>query len=121
MDKKTPPKVSSYSDELKKYVAQEICEGRLGWREAQIKYGIRSPGSIGRWVNKHKQGWVILPKIDSTIHLKKEDLHNLVVQLKKQLKYSQVQNKVYESIITNAEKELKIDIRKKSFTNQSKK
>lgn len=121
MDEKIVKKELSYTDDLKKHVAQEICNGKISWREAQAKYGISSQGTIGRWVKQYKKGWVILPAIENTIHLKKEDLHSLVRQLKNQLKYSQVQIKVYESIINNAEKELKIDLRKKSFTKQSKK
>lgn len=112
-------KKTEFSEEFKKNVAEEVAECRISWRDAQIKYGISSQGTIGRWVKKYKHGWVNLPKNHTDIPMKKEDLHNLVLQLKKQLKYSQVQNVVYEKIIDNAEKELKINLRKKPFTKQS--
>jgi transposase-like protein len=110
-----------YSEELQWHIAKEICQKKINWRDAQVEYGIKSPGSIARWVRRYKKGWVISSQPESITHLKKEDLQSLVTQLKKQLKHSRVQNQVYEAVIKNAEKELNIDIRKKSFTKRSKK
>lgn len=121
MRKKKAQKKFSYSDEFKEQVAKEICDGKIAWRDAQIKYGISSQGTLGRWVKKFKNGWVSLSTKDNTVNLKKEDLSSLVVQLKKQLRHAQTRNVVYEAIINNAEKELRVDIRKKSFTKRSKK
>ncbi len=53
--------------------------------------------------------------------LSKEELEKKVKDLEKQLSYEKMKSEVLDTMINIAEKELKISIRKKSNTKQSKK
>ncbi|MEL7005267.1 MAG: transposase [Bacteroidota bacterium] len=108
-----------YSDQVKLEVAQGIVEKTLTWKQAQIKYGIKSPGSIGRWVEQYKQGYfVVSPPMKEAETLSYEALLHQVRNLKKQIRQREIQVYALGKIIDITEQDLQIDIRKKYGTGQ---
>jgi transposase-like protein len=128
MNKKKLTKTTkkSYSPFEKRKIVEEVRSGFYSFTQAREKY-ILSKTKFRKW-----NRWYF--KIRLLRHFKakplpmKKTTNQEVEQLKKQLLEAQalneklqLKNRALETMVTIAEKELNIDIRKKSGTKQSKK
>ena len=123
--------------ELKDQVIQEYLATGCGYRKLQAKYGI-SRTTICKWVQVY-QGIHNLPPTDlqqkhyiSPMEQKEKNkqagiteneaaLLEKIATLEKQLAHQELRAEVLDTLITVAEKQLNISIRKKPGTQQSSK
>lgn len=132
MEHKTK-RVKRYTQRFKQELISEILSGALSRREARIKYGV-SWMSIARWC--HSFGVVSgVEKIDLLLGSMEskdqkpdlplpEDVEGLKQRLREmevRLRAAEMRAQAAEFIIDIAEKDLGLDIRKKSGTKQSRK
>ncbi len=123
---------TSYSEEFKLKVVQEVLSGQLTKNEANQKYGIKGHSRILTWIKiyenkfgKTKNNSYIAPCNSSLMTEKEIAEFELLKQenekLKEQLSFASMRVIALETLIDVAEKELKINLRKKCSTKQSKK
>ena len=110
----------------KQEIIKEYLLGHLGYRELSKKHGI-SRSAINRWVmdfqGKPRSSSRQLKGVNSPLMKKdksKTDLPKDVELLQKELIKERLRNKLLSAMIDVAEEELKIPIRKKYGTKQSK-
>ena len=121
-----------YSDEERIIIIEEFLEGGISKTALWRKYtgNNEEHGQLFRWMRQ--LGYDVkrkVPKlVSSSISMKKESrdkksekvqLEERIKQLEKALIDSELRASAFNTMITIAEKELKINIRKKSFTKQS--
>ena len=118
---------SQYSDEFKKQAVEAYLEGEDDQRLVASRFGV-SQTSLNLWLKKYLSDQE--PKGDEdklTSDMKKKaekgnkELEQRVKELEKALEEERLKRIGYQTMIDIAEKELKIDIRKKSDTRQSEK
>lgn len=123
--------------ELKDQIIQEYLNTGCGYRKLQAKYGI-SRTTICKWVQVYQGVHNLQPTHSQQKHYinpmaqkaKKEQagtseneaaLLQKIAALEKQLEHQQLKVVVLDTLITVAEKQLNISIRKKPGTQQSEK
>lgn len=109
-----------YSNSLKKEVIREVQSGLLSKAEARRKYDISGSSSIIEWIRKFDSK---LPDNRKIMDYKKSDKDALIKRIKeleRQLEDEQMRSFGLSKMIDIAEDQLKITIRKKSVTKQSK-
>ena len=109
-----------YSESLKRDVVREILDGHISKAEAKRKYGIRGCGCIISWIRKFADTDSQESKMDYSKADKKE-LIKRIKELERKLEDEQIRSFGYNKIIDIAEEQLKVSIRKKPGTKQSKK
>lgn len=130
--KKRPTPATFYSDEFKKKVITEYLESDLTKREILDKYEIRANSAIQEWMRKFgitdpygKKDYLGLPnsnrlkkkKTDlSEVELENYALNKRIRELEKLLGEEKIRSEMYSRVIEIAEKDLKLNIRKKSDT-----
>ena len=111
----------SYSKSLKEEVVREVLSGNISKAEAGRKYDIRGHAAVIKWIrNFEGQGSQSKSKI---MDYKKSDTDALIKRIKeleRQLEDEQMRSFGLSKMIDIAEDQLKISIRKKSDTKQSK-
>lgn len=123
---------TSYSEEFKLKIVQEVLSGQLTKKEANEKYGIKGHSRISTWIKiyENKFGNIInnsyIGTDNSSLMSEKEKaefelLKQEYEKLKEQLSFASMRVIALETLIDVAEKELKINLRKKCSTKQSKK
>jgi transposase len=121
-----------YSEEFKLKVVQEVLSGQLTKAQANRKYGIKGSSRILDWIKKHgnKFGKVknnSYIEADNSFLMTESDNTELELikqendKLKKELSFASMRVIALETLIDVAEKELKINLRKKCSTKQSRK
>jgi transposase len=122
--------VRYFSEAFKRQVCEEYVRGTATKMDIQRKYNIKFKSALITWLRNF--GFEEKPKL-RTIQLDntpqqlmavppketQEQLARRVKELEKQLEEAQLRAMAYSTMIDIAEKELKIDIRKKSDTKQS--
>ncbi len=120
--------------DIKKECVREYLEDGISYRELSKKYGV-SRTTINKWVLVH-QGIYNLPrshkqisydlqqktlgkKSKQIIKPDQSELEKKIAVLEKQLEWEKLKSHALDTMITVAERELKIDIRKKPGTKQS--
>lgn len=123
--------------ELKDQIIQEYLTTGCGYRKLQAKYGI-SRTTICKWVNIYQgihnlpptdlqQSYYIRPMEQKKKNTKESVAENeaalllKIATLEKQLAHQELRAEVLDTLITVAEKQLNISIRKKPGTQQSRK
>lgn len=121
-----------HNSEIKRDVVNEYLIGAGTCRELGKKYGV-SYRSVSRWVRAYDSSIreealyakaATLPGMHKEDEIKKQaapDQAAEILELKKQLEAERLHNKLLTAMIDIAEEELKIPIRKKYGTRQSKK
>jgi transposase-like protein len=113
---------------LKARIVREILNGSIGHREASRKYNIHRT-MLAKWVEKASVDGLLNGKqetstngLPSEMSSKQTDkvLLSKVKALTKELQYAQLKISGLETMITVAEEDLKIKIRKKRGSKQSK-
>jgi transposase len=110
-----------YEDSLKRKVLDDIQSGNISKEEARRKYKIRGHSTILKWFRnlEHPEN---LSRIMTKEYEKvdKEALIKRIKELERQLEDEKLRAEGYSKMIDIAEEQLKITIRKKSTTKQSK-
>ena len=120
----------SYSVNFKQLVVQEYESGSLNKDQLQRKYDIRGNDCIQSWLRKY--GKLVYPKYTSIGRPMKDQeqqrIKELEAELKqenraleKKLKEAELELAAYKKFVEIAERELNIEIRKKSGARQSRK
>ena len=119
-----------YSYSFKIQVVQEIERGEASTTSAQRKYGIQSRSTVMNWLRKYgsfdwyNQTPSNMPKTPEQKLMELEQKVRLLEKQKKQLEHQLEQSDkksiLFDMMIELAEKEYKIDIRKNSSPEQSK-
>ena len=116
---------------FKDQIIHEYLNTGCGYRKLQEKYGI-GLATICRWVQAYqgvhnvartvlqqKHYFSAMNKEKHSVSEREKDLLEKISSLEKQLKHQQLKAEVLDTMITVAEKELNISIRKKPGTQQS--
>jgi transposase-like protein len=109
-----------YSESFKRDVVREILNGHLSKAEAKRKYNIKGSSSILNWIRKFEESNRQKPKMDYH-NLDRTDLIKKIKELERQIEDEQIRSFGYNKMIDIAENQLKVSIRKKPDTKQSKK
>lgn len=123
-------KVKRYPDELKLKVVQEYLTTGQGIKELMAKYNIEGVNTIGKWVKKYSSSQPDEAKIErdrimskanqkpSEKSKKQLELEAKIAALEKELSHEKLRSEALSTLIEVAEKELKVDIRKKPGAKQ---
>ena len=110
----------TYSESLKREVVREVKAGLISKHEARRKYGIRGNSSVSVWIRKFEGQTTNTSRLMNYNKSNKEDLIRHIKELERKLEDEQLRAEGYSKMIDIAEDQLKITIRKKSDTKQSK-
>jgi transposase len=111
-----------YPESLKREVVREILSGHISKEEARRKYEISASSSlINEWISKFERSGRSNKNLMDYNKLDKEELIKLIKELERKLEDEQIRSLGYSKMIDIAEEQLKISIRKKPGTKQSKK
>ena len=128
MIKKVRKRIGSprtYSEEFKQKILRAIIEDGLMPTEIVRRFGVKNESTVRNWINKYSQNLLSLPEkqvnTSDMQELSKEELEKKVKDLEKQLSYEKMKSEAFDTMINVAERALKISIRKKLNTKQSKK
>lgn len=119
----------TYSEELKKQAVFKVLSGAMRKSEAVLEYGICSPTSLDRWLERYGHG-ILSEHQELLQHMgtrkKKEAfkgempeleaLQRELAEANKRVRAAELRAEAYSLMIDLAEKELKVSIRKKSNT-----
>ncbi|NWJ50042.1 MAG: transposase [Bacteroidetes bacterium] len=110
-----------YSDKFKRSLVQKVEDGKIGKKEAELKYGIKGHASINGWIQKY--GYLsqrtMKAKTGNTEPVKSlQELEAENHRLRKDLDMEQLRNRALNVMIDIAEKQFKIPIRKKPGAKQ---
>lgn len=123
-------KLKFFTDQEKLQIVTEVMEGRITKEEARYKYDIPGNCSVLYWMRKfsgitnYRQQPIKEVILDVSNIERQKELEALKVQiemLKKQLSYEQLRADTFDTMITIAEQEFSINIRKKSGAKQPRK
>ncbi len=106
-----------YSRAFKIMVLNEVRSGSISKTEASRKYGIKGHSTISKWMRKLDEK---KPKLDLMKPLEQSSYESRIRELEAALAHEKLRSKALEEMINIAESELKIQIKKKLDTKQSK-
>lgn len=128
-NKKRPNPATFYSEEFKKKVITEYLETDLTKRELLDKYGIKANSALQEWMRKFgitdpyaKKDYIGLTNVNrlkkkkpelSEVELESYALNKRIRELEKLLSEEKIRSEMYSRVIEVAEKDLKLNIRKK--------
>lgn len=115
-----------YSEDLKRKIAKEYLSGAASYRVLAEENGLRNKDVVKEFVKWYRRKLATEPSFETSMSKVKKDKpypsHDdrdlEIAKLREQLKLAALKTEMLETMIDVAEKELKIDIRKKSGTNQ---
>jgi transposase len=109
---------NAFSEAFKRQVISEVLSGRLTKEQARKQYRIKGKSAVLNWIRKFDlSNPVYMPDKPSDT----KELQAKIKKLEQELEDAQFKAEAYSTMIDIAERELKISIRKKSNTKQSKK
>ena len=107
-----------YEESFKRWLAQQIANGRMTREQAVIEFNV-PPNFIWKLTKKYQDELPLtLPVMTEEEKKKLEKQQQRIKELEKQLQDVQVKNIALEALIDVAEKDLKINIRKKPGAKQ---
>ena len=109
------------SESFMRMVVKEVLDGHLSKAEANRKYGLKGSSQILYWIRKFEQEGSHSPKPMDYDKLDKKELIKRLKELERKLEDEQIRSFGYSKMIDIAEEQLKVPIRKKPDTKQSKK
>lgn len=116
-----------YPEELKRKIGKSYLSGEASYGVLAKENGLKNKDVVKEFVKWYRRKLATESNFDLEVPLNKNSFCDRtegdtqlseLAKLKKQLKESQLKNEMLETMIDVAEKELNIDIRKKSGTNQ---
>ena len=111
--------IKFYSDSFKREVVREVKSGLLSKAEARRKYDIPGSSTIIGWIRKFDGKTTDYRRIMDYKKSDKEALIKRIRELERKLEDEQIRSEGLSKMIDIAEEQLKITIRKKSATKQS--
>jgi len=117
----------SYLDSIEKLlIIEEVLRGKISKEGARQKYKIKGKSAILKWMRKfglagYKQLPAYFERMKEEEKSDQEALLKRIRELERKLEDAEIKAFGYSRMIDIAERELKISIRKKQFTKQSKK
>ncbi len=112
-----------YPDELKRKIGKSYLAGEASYSILAEENGLKNKDVVKEIVKWYRRKLATEPIFTSQVVPEKPepssaDQATEIAELKKQLQLSQLKNEMLETMIDVAENELKLNIRKKSGTNQ---
>lgn len=110
-------RVNVFTDETRIAVVQEYLQGDKTQEELMLKYNIRGKACITNWMRKfgvYPMSTIPSMKEPTKKRVKEQQLEQKIRQLESDLKKEQLRSIALSTMIDIAERNLKIDIRKKS-------
>lgn len=108
-----------YSEALKRRAIQEVLSGNISRREANRRYGIKGHSTISKWICNLEVHDPFNNLIMDNEKFSKDDLIKRIKELEDRLESEKLRSDGLSKMIDIAENLLKISIRKKSGTKQS--
>jgi len=109
----------SYSESLKREVVRELKLGNISKEEARRKYDIKGHSALLKWIRNFDGKPTDYHKFMDYKKSDQEALIKRIKELERQLEDEQIRAEGLSKMIDIAEEQLKITIRKKSTTKQS--
>jgi transposase len=124
--KRSGPQQLFYTEAFKQKIVNEVLNGKLSKRQAQLIYGIKGNATILYWINQSRglRGYekrttplANFAEMKKSIHDKKLEEENK--ELKELLRVAELRADLWQHAIEIAEKKFNIDIVKKHGAQQS--
>lgn len=112
---------SKYETSFRRWLVCEIESKRMGIQEARIRFNLpyRFSENYGHWQRKYSDDIVLtLPHMSAKDRVNNQELDKRVRELEKQLELAQMKIVALNTVIDIAEKDYKLEIRKKSGPKQ---
>jgi len=109
--------LSKYETSFRRWLVCEIESGRMSWQEARSRFNMprRFDTAYKVWQQKYADEIVLtLPLMSAEDRIKNQELEERVRELEKQLELAQMKVVALNTVIDIAEKNYKLEIRKKS-------
>ena len=113
--------LSNYETSFRRWLVVEIESGRMSWQEARSRFKLphRFDKPYKLWQEKYSEDIVLtLPLMSAKDRTNNEELEKRVKDLEKQLELAQMKIVALNTVIDIAEKDYKLEIRKKSGPRQ---
>jgi hypothetical protein len=113
--------LKQYETSFRRWLVQEIESGRMSWQEARSRFNLpfRFDLTYKDWQRKYSQEIVLsLPLMTAEERINLKKLEARTKELEKQLELAQMRLTAVNTMIDIAEKEYKLEIRKKSGPKQ---
>lgn len=113
--------LSNYETSFRRWLVVEIESGRMSWQEARSRFNLphRFDNIYKYWQEKYSEDIVLtLPLMSAKDRTNNEELEKRVKDLEKQLELAQMKIVALSTVIDIAEKDYKLEIRKKSGPRQ---
>jgi hypothetical protein len=113
--------LSKYETSFRRWLVCEIESGRMSWQEARARFGLpyHFEQLYKRWQKKYSDQIILtLPLMKAEDRTNNQELEKRVKELEKQLELAQMKVVALNTIIDIAEKNYKLEIRKKSGPKQ---
>jgi hypothetical protein len=108
--------LSKYETSFRRWLVQEIESGRMSWQEARSRFGLpfRFDRTYRDWQKKYSEEIVLsLPLMNAKERIDYQKLETRVNKLEKELELAQMKVVAANTMIDIAEKDYKLQIRKK--------
>lgn len=113
-----------FSDQLKRQIIGEVVSGKITKEQARRSYKLKGKSAILNWMRSfEKSNHTLIAESNYTMAAPEEHSKELLLKIKRlerTLEESELKAESYSKMIDIAERELKISIRKKYNTKQSK-
>ncbi len=113
--------LSNYETSFRRWLVVEIESGRMSWQEARSRFKLpyHFDALYKQWQKKYSEDIVLtLPLMSAKDRTNNEELEKRVKDLEKQLELAQMKIVALNTVIDIAEKDYKLEIRKKSGPRQ---
>lgn len=107
---------SKYETSFRRWLVQEIESGRMSWQEARTRFNLphRFDQNYKEWQKKYGEEIVVsLPLMSAKERTDNKELEKRIKQLEKELELAQMKSVALNTMIDIAEKDYKLEIRKK--------
>lgn len=111
----------NYESSFRRWLTIEIDSGRMSWQEARLRFNLpyRFDQLYKDWQRKYSEDIVLtLPLMSAKERAENQELEQRVKELEKQLELAQMKIVALNTVIDIAEKDYKLEIRKKSGPKQ---
>jgi len=112
---------SKYEPSFRRWLVSEIESGRMIWQEARARFNLHHRFDIvyKEWQKKYSDQIILtLPLMKAEDRTNNQELEKRVRELEKQLELAQMKVVALNTVIDIAEKNYKLEIRKKSGPKQ---
>lgn len=112
---------SKYESSFRRWLVQEIESERMSWQEARTRFNLpyHFYATYKDWQKKYNDQIVVsLPIMSTQDQLDNKKLQERIKKLEKELELAQMKVVAYNTMIDIAEKEYKLQIRKKAGPKQ---